>query len=173
MVLDLKKYETLDEPPKASDPPASSEAEVKAQPTANTTQDASTKDTPTVTLDGPLSKIYAQALVKSLGQNTLQYVGEHNEIESQAAFMLQDSRAPLLNDAVIYVTDQDHLEDDPIATYDTLRVALDKKATRKYVVIEHRAGSRIARHCDTIVRYAKEQGALVFFSRQAFFDAVQ
>ena len=173
MVLDLKKYETLDKAPDAHELTPQSEPETKVEPTSQSTQDASTKDTPTVTLDGPLSKIYAQALVKSLGQNTLQYVGEHNEIESQAAFMLQDSRAPLLNDAVIYVTDQDHLEDDPIATYDTLRVALDKKATRKYVVIEHRAGSRIARHCDTIVRYAKEQGALVFFSRQAFFDAVQ
>ena len=163
--LDLDSYteQTIDGADNTPIPPVQEQVKEKE---AEETTDSKEK---TVLLEGPLSQVYAKALIEVMG-NSIQYVGEANSVEATAIMMMsKDESIP--DDAVIYAVDQTTIDRDAAAVYDGLRVALDKREGKKYVVLESK--QVISKSMSLITDFAREKADRVFYSRESFLKFIK
>lgn len=150
--LDINKYDNTKTNPETSPEPLQS---------SETLQEGQGM----VTLSGPLSKVYAEALIEVMGENTTALSTETNQIESQAILLVDDKTPEPIN-AIVYVTDHEKIRENPSETFSQLRIALDAQAKKKYVVLESQ--NSISSVEGLIHEYAVENCHRVFYSRESF-----
>jgi hypothetical protein len=153
--LDLNKYQPVD-----------NQAQVTQIGTPTENAPATDTAASTVTITGPLSSVYAEALLKVLGENTTRLSNETNQVESAAILMVHQQLDKEPEDSVVYVNDTDTITQQPSRAFDELRIALDAQAKKRYVVLEMHG--RITRPCGVLSDYAQEHADRVFYSRESF-----
>ena len=163
--FNLEKYEEVAKQPTASNIPEP----VADQPITQNTDSTATNDS-TVTITGPLSNVYAKALMLVYGEGSTLGT-ECNQVELAAILAIKNKPDTPREDSVIFVSDQENVEKNPVDTFQKLHIALDTKKNQnasKYVVLENM--SNVNAKTAIILDYARANATKVFYNRNSFLN---
>jgi hypothetical protein len=164
--FNLEKYEEVAKPPATSNIPAP----VADQPITQNTDSTATNDS-TVTITGPLSNVYAKALMLVYGEGST--LGTESSAMDTTMLVIkdtQDNPAPK-ESSTLFVSDQENVEENPVETFQKLHLALDNKKNpnaSKYVVLENI--SNVNAKTAIILDYARANATKVFYNRNSFLN---
>lgn len=165
--FDLNRYEA-DTPVT----PPSVPAAVAEQPITQNTDSTATNDS-TVTITGPLSNVYTQALMLVYGAGNA-VTTECNQVELATILAIKNTPDAPKESSTLFVSDQDNIDKDPSGTFDQLHLALDNKKNpngAKHVVLENirNVNGKTA----IILDYARANATKVFYNRKSYLNYIQ
>lgn len=123
------------------------------------------KNQSVVTLYGPLSSVYAEALQQVFKRSSVVSTEASQQQMATIMALHDESEEQHQPDTVVYVADDQDVNKDAAVQFDELRLALDNKKAAKIVVLESRA---ISNKMALFENYAVSQGSKVFFDRNKF-----
>lgn len=158
--LDLATYnEQVVQPVKTDDNiPTKTEAPVTEQPT-----DAVTG---TIKMVGPLSGVFAKALIQVLGENASKLSTEASaqQVATIIAYNQNEEKTDS-EDHIVYVDDERSVRKDPSQAFDRLRIALDMQCKGKKLVVLESGGMYLG-SSSTWLNYAYEHADKVIHGHQ-------
>lgn len=126
-----------------------------------------------IVMDGPLSKIYTQALNIAYAKEAASASGQ---TETTLIFNEEEQKAQDEVDhhsLYVYCCDADELQgSDVIDGSDKLRLALDSKKYRGALVVMESHGS-VSRHAGLLEEYASKNGVRVIFNRANALEVIK
>lgn len=166
--FDLKNYEAVDNKPVTTNiPPA-----IDKEPITSNTASTATSDS-TVTITGPLSNVYAKALMLVYGEGSTLST-ECSQMQLATILAIKNQPDSPKESSVVFVSNQDNLDKDPVGTFQELHLALDNKKNPnlpKYVVLENMTS--VNAKSAIILDYARNNATKVFYNRNSFLNIMK
>lgn len=118
-----------------------------------------------VTIYGPLSQVYAEAL-QQVFKRSYTVTTETSQQQMATIMAIHDENETQHQpETVVYVADNEDVSKDAAVQFDELRLALDNKTATKLVVLESK---QITNKIALFENYAVSQESKVFFSKDKF-----
>ncbi len=121
------------------------------------------KSTANITITGPLSRIYATALLKLFGERGSNLIGESMAADGTTILISTDGEP---EEVAVYATDASTVDhESPLDTAKKLTLALDDEAKNKLLVVENMKGGMKEAY---LVEYAESlPNTKIMFSRES------
>ena len=172
-IINLSLIKTSNQPTEGNISQPPQPTDVVPETTSTETQPESPVEVPkeekTIVLDGPLSRIYTQALNMAYAKEDVGAMGQMLMVTGQGD---PDEDEDDSRDLYVYCCDGDELTDEKVTeAADTLRIALDsKKYKSTAVAIECRG--RVSDQLALLDQLSSQMGVKVFYRRKTAMEAI-
>ena len=151
-----------------SEPALAADTEVPITPADGATAEATTEEK-TIVLDGPLSRIYTQALNMAYAKEDVGAMGQMLMMTGQGD---TDEEEEDPRDLYVYCCDGDELSEGKVTeAADKLRIALDSKKY-KSVAVAIECKGHVSDQLASLDRLSSQMGAKVFYRRKTAMEAI-